>query len=92
MLSQAEAAAAQRGQLLKRYVRAAAAMQGIYDDVTLGEAVGVQRGAVLGWWRGSRPSPMTLRDLADATGLAVDELAAFVYYDGVPPRLPGIGE
>ena len=33
MLSPVEAAALDRGQILKRYVRAAAALQGLYDDI-----------------------------------------------------------
>lgn len=92
MLSPAEAAAVARGLQLKRYIRAAAAMQGIYDDAALGEAVRVHRRTVAGWWQGSRPSPETLRQLAEATGLQVDELGRFIYYDGPPPHLPGSEE
>lgn len=88
MLSPLEIAAFERGQTFKRYVRAAAAMHDLYDDVSLADAVEVQRGAVAGWWRGSKPSPTTLRRLAEATGLAIDELTAFTYYEGQPPRLP----
>jgi len=66
-------------------------MQGIYDDAALGDAVGVHRGAVAGWWRGSRPNPDTIRELAEVTGLGVSELSAFVYYEGAPPRLPEPG-
>ncbi len=88
MLSPIEAAALARGQALKRYVRAAAALNDLYDDVALAEKVGVQRGAVSGWWSGARPSPDTLGRLAMATGLSTDELTRFVYYDGPPPALP----
>lgn len=87
MLSPAELAAVERGQLLKRYVRSAAALQGLYDDVAIGDAVGRTRMAVGQWWRGARPEPATLRRLAEATGLSIDELSRFVYYDGPPPRL-----
>lgn len=88
MLSPMEAAAATRGLALKRYVRAAAALQGIYDDATLADAASVKRGTVAGWWRGAQPSPETLRHLAGATGLSLDELAGFIYYDGPAPHLP----
>lgn len=88
MLSPNEAAAVAQGQDFKRYIRAAAAMQGIYEDVELGRAVGVHRRTVAGWWLGAKPSPDTLRAIASTTGLAVDELLAFTYYDGPPPHLP----
>ena len=88
MLSPMEAAALERGQQFKRYVRAAAALSDVYDDVHLAELTGVQRGAVFGWWRGSRPSPETLHRIADATHLSVDELGRFTYYGGPPPHLP----
>lgn len=90
MLSPSEAAASARGHLLKRYVRAAAAMQGIYDDVALAEEVGIGRGSVAGWWKGAKPSPETVRSIAEATGLPTEELVAFIYYDGPPPRLPDV--
>lgn len=91
MLSPVEAAAMARGQILKRYVRAAAALNDLYDDVALGEAVGRNRAAVGNWWRGSRPDPEVLFRLADATGLSPDELTRFVYSDGPPPALPQPG-
>lgn len=88
MLSATEAAALGRGADFKRFVRAAAAMRDLFDDVALAEEVGVGRGAVRGWWMGAQPSPETLGRLARATGLSTDELARFVYYDGPPPSLP----
>lgn len=88
MLSPTEAVAAERGATFKRVVRAAAAMQGIYDDARLAEATEVTRGTVIGWWRGAQPTPPRLRAIAGATGLSVDELIAFTYYEGPPPRLP----
>jgi transcriptional regulator with XRE-family HTH domain len=87
MLS-AELTALDRGQTFKRHVRAAAAMQELYDDVSIADAVGVSRAAVAAWWRGAQPSPATIRRIADATGLPVDDLMAFVHYDGPPPVLP----
>lgn len=87
MLSPAEAEALHRGTELKRYVRAAAALSGIYDDVALAEAVGVNRGAVGGWWTGAQMKSDTLSRLADVTGLDLDDLTHFVYFDGPPPRL-----
>jgi hypothetical protein len=77
-----------RGLDLKRYIRAAAALREIYNDVDLADAVEVTPGAVRGWWGGAMPKPETIDDLARATGLALDELTRFVYYDGPPPALP----
>lgn len=88
MLSPAELAAHERGRTLKRYVRAAAALNDIYDDTTLGDAAGVGRGAVAGWWKGTRMSTDTISELAGATGLSRDELIEFVHYGGPPPMLP----
>jgi transcriptional regulator with XRE-family HTH domain len=77
-----------RGQLVKRYVRAAAALHGLYDDTAIALAVGVDRIAVGRWWQGAQPKPDALGRLAVATGLSTDELTRFVYYDGPPPTLP----
>lgn len=88
VLSPAEAARELRGQVFKRYVRAAAAMHGLYDDTAIGDAVGRSRIAVGKWWQGARPEPDTLVALARATGLSADELLAFVYNDGPPPTMP----
>jgi len=88
VLSPAEAAALGRGQTLKRYVRAAAALSGLYDDTAIGDALKVNRGAVAGWWTGARPQPDTLRRLARLTGLSFDELTEYVYFEGPPPALP----
>lgn len=91
VLSPVEAAAIERGQTLKRYVRAAAAMNDLYDDASLGDAVSVSRGTVAGWWRGAKPSGDTIFRLARATGLSPDELTRYVYSDGPPPGLPLAG-
>lgn len=88
VLSPTEAANRDRGLDLKRHVRAAAAMHGLYEDTAIATAVGVGRGTVLGWWRGSKPEPATLRHLAEVTGFDPEELATFVYWDGPPPRQP----
>ena len=77
-----------RGRDLKRCVRAAAAFQEIYDDKALAEAVGVGRGALTGWWRGSRLQPENIERLAAVTDLAVEELTQYVYFGGPLPRLP----
>lgn len=87
MLSPTEAAARHRGQELRRVMRAAAAMRGIYDDLAIADAVGVHRNTVSGWWKGATPEPDTLLRFAEATGLPIDELARFVHYGGPPPRL-----
>ena len=73
---------------MKRYVRAAAALRGLYDDTAIGVAVGLNRIAVGKWWQGAQPQPATLGRLAEATGLSIDELTGFVYYGGPPPTLP----
>lgn len=91
VLSPQEAAAFDRGQTLKRVVRAAAALNDIYDDVALGSAVRRNRAAVGNWWRGARPELDVLLRLADVTGLSSDELTRFVYSDGPPPALPEPG-
>lgn len=91
VLSPAEAAAFDRGQAFKRYVRAAAALSGLYDDSMLADAVDIGRGAVQGWWRGSKPETPTIFRLADATGLSADELTRYLYADGPPPTLPASG-
>lgn len=77
-----------QGQVLKRHIRAAAALQDIYGDTAIADAVGVQRGAVRGWWAGSKPKPPTLRAIAKVTGLSTDELTRFVYYEGPTLTLP----
>lgn len=91
VLSPTEAASRERGRALKRYVRAAGALQGLYDDKALAHAAEVQRGAVAGWWRGSRPTPETLKRLADALRLSYEELSEFVYFDGPPPQIEPVG-
>jgi len=88
VLSPVEAAARDRGITVKRYVRAAAALRDLFDDTAIAEVVGVNRGAVAGWWKGAQMTPDTIRNLAEATGLSVDELTRFIYYAGPPPRLP----
>lgn len=80
-----------RGLEFKRYVRAAAALNRLYEDTEIAEAVGVSRGAVSGWWRGSQPTVDTIYRLAGATGLSPDELTRFVYQEGPAPALPEPG-
>ncbi len=70
MLSPIEAQNLARGQTLKRYVRAAAALNDLYDDTALGKAARVGRNAVRAWWRGAQMAPATLRRVARVTGLA----------------------
>ena len=88
VLSLADAAALVRGQDLKRCVRAAGALRDLYDDTAIGEATGVGRGAVAAWWDGAQMKPDTLRRIAEATGLAFDELTRYVYLEGPLPHLP----
>lgn len=88
VLTPAEAAALVRGQIMKRVVRAAAALNDIFDDAGLAAEVEVGRGAVAGWWSGAQPSAPTIFRIATATGLSPEELTRFVYFDGPPPVLP----
>ena len=88
VLSPIEATALARGQILKRVVRAAAAMNDLFDDASIGQEVGVGRGAVGHWWNGSKPAGETIFRLAHVTGLSPDELTRFAYSDGPPPTLP----
>lgn len=87
VLSPADAQAQYRGQELKRHVRSAAALRGIYTDTDLAKAAGVKRGAVKDWWDGAQMKPDTIRRLADATGWSPDELTKYVYFGGPPPTL-----
>src|SRR4051812_46529325 len=82
VLSPIEAAARARGQILKRYVRAAAALNDLFDDASLAAEIGIGRGAIAGWWRGAQPSGEAIFRLANVTGLSPDELTRFVYSDG----------
>jgi hypothetical protein len=77
-----------RGKVLKRYVRAAAALHGIYDDVALADLMDLPRGTVNGWWKGAQPKPVNLPKLARATGYDLDELTRFILYAGPAPHLP----
>ena len=79
MLSPNEAAAFERGQLFKRHIRAAAALNELYDDSAIADAVGRRRAAVGNWWVGAKPDPEALLRLADVTGFALAELTRFVY-------------
>lgn len=88
VLSPVDAAARDRGQALKRCVRAAAALRGLYDDTAIAEAVGVNRGAVGAWWDGAQMKPDTIQRMAEATGLSFGELTEYVYLGGPLPRLP----
>lgn len=88
MLSAQEAAALDRGQTFKRFMRAVAALNGIYDDKTLGEAVGRNRAAVGNWWTGARPDAEVLFKIEETTGVSAAELVRFLYDDGPPPAMP----
>jgi transcriptional regulator with XRE-family HTH domain len=79
-----------RGAVLQRRVRAAAALHGYMNDTDLADAIGRSRIAVGKWWRGSRPEPEALAALSRATGLSFEELMRFVYDDGPPPGLPDL--
>ena len=88
-LSPAEFAAWDRGQTLKRYVRAAAALAGLFDDTAIATAVERGRITVGKWWTGVKPEIEAIGKLADATGLSTEELTRSVYFEGPPPTLPG---
>lgn len=91
MLSTPETTALERGQTLKRVVRAAAALHGLFDDSAIADAVGMRRGAVAGWWEGAHMRPETIAELSAVTGLSFSELTSFVYLGGPPPQLPASG-
>jgi len=76
-----------RGEQLKRHIRAAAALRGLYEDTDIAERVGRTRITVGQWWRGAQPDPASLVRLAEATGLSPDELMRFVYQAGPPPTI-----
>lgn len=78
---------ATRGMEFKRLVRAAAALQALFDDSAIAKAIKRSRNTVSSWWTGATPEPTTLRRLAEATGLDPDELFAYVYRDGPPPKI-----
>lgn len=79
-----------RGHDLKRYVRAAAALRGLYDDKAIARRVQRSPNTVAGWWRGARPDPESLAAIADVTGLSSEELVQYVYFDGPAPVIqPG---
>ena len=81
-------AALERGRVLLRYVRAAAALQDINDLKDIGRRARVSPQAMREWaTKGARPSPDTLDRIADAVALSRDELHAYVYRGGPPPRL-----
>jgi hypothetical protein len=88
VLSPAEAAKRLRGRDLKRYLRAAAALNELYDDTTLADAIGVGRGALDGWWTGAQMKPDNIREAAKVTGLSPEGLTQFLYFGGPPPKLP----
>lgn len=91
MLSTYDPAAFAKGQVLKRAIRAAAALNDIYDDVALAERTGIARGTIGQWWRGAQMKPDNIRLVADVTGLSREEMTQFIYFDGPPPRLPSSG-
>ena len=82
MLSPVERAAWDRGQGLKRCVRAAAALNALYFDSDLADAAEIGRGAVGAWWDGAKPSPEHIFAIASVTGLSADELTRYIYADG----------
>lgn len=80
-----------RGQELKRLVRSAAALYGLFDDAAIGRATGRTRITVGQWWKGSKPEPETIARLSEVTGLSADELVRFVYLDGKRPTIVAPG-
>ena len=72
---------------VKRVVRAAAALRGLYDDTAIGRVVGRTGVTVSRWWQGQLPDARTLLQLAQAIGLDYEELAKFWIGSGPPPTL-----
>ena len=90
--AEVDAAARDRGRTLKRIVRASFALLGIYADSAIADELGVQRGALAGWWTGAQIKPDNIATLAEVTGLSYAELTEFVYRGGPPPHLPELVE
>jgi transcriptional regulator with XRE-family HTH domain len=88
MLSAAEFGTAYRGDQFKRYIKAAFALRGLYEDTAIAGAVRMTRGAVSGWWHGARPDHEAIGEIAKATGLPRGELYDFIHHGGPPPMLP----
>lgn len=68
-------------------IRARAALVGLFDDTSIARAIGRRRETVAGWWKGARPDPDTLAELADALGLSRAELFGWVYLGGPQPAI-----
>lgn len=83
-----DAATIERAAILKRWVRAGAALRGVFDDAELARRLEVSRNSVGAWWRGALPEPERLPMIADETGLSYDELSRFLYAGGPVPTVP----
>lgn len=87
VLAPAELERSNWGREFKRYIKAAAALSGLYEDAQIADAVGRTRNTVQGWWRGARPEPDTANELADQLGLDRDEVYRWLYQSGPAPTL-----
>lgn len=93
VLAPAEVGRASQGAAFKRHVRARAAQLGLYGDKELASLAHRDRGTIQNWWKGARPDPDTLKDLAQGLVWPPDEVYRWVYLGGDPPALtPPPGE
>lgn len=92
MLAPAELKSATWGANFKRVVHARAAYLGIYGTANIARAVGISRNTVQDWWKGSRPEPETLGEVAHALGWSEDDLWRWVYRNGPEPEITPSGQ
>lgn len=76
-----------KGQELKRYVRAAVALRGLFDDRAIAAALGLSRNTVGHWWTGAVPEPKAVSGIARLTGYSEADLFAYLYAGGPPPAI-----
>jgi transcriptional regulator with XRE-family HTH domain len=81
-----------RGAVLKRHIRAAAALRGFYDDSALARELGIGRNTVGKWWTGVHPEAENLAALERVTGYDAAALWRFIEHEGPMPPMPTAAE
>jgi hypothetical protein len=82
-----DTAKSRRGDEQKRYLRAVAALRGIYFDTELAPALKVSERTLYGWWDGATPGPASIEKISKLSGLPRQELIDWLHYDGPPPAI-----